>query len=188
MAGKFVTLMIISQPAAKVSTLRFKRRTLGILGVLLVVRAGWVWGFFGVLFAFYFPSLMAFSSAEWFWLVPGLDWETKLNSAAMATLFGLFVAGHMATRYATQFKRSGMQLLSQGFDVAYVERFWTGKMIFAGLVLAGAALIVGAAVGLDRLVGGHIGGSSFKPVLFGIGGSAVLIGAVYHLLLRRRAV
>jgi murein DD-endopeptidase MepM/ murein hydrolase activator NlpD len=35
-ADKFVTLMIISQPAAKVSTLRFKRRTLGIVGVFLV--------------------------------------------------------------------------------------------------------------------------------------------------------
>jgi len=35
-AGKFVTLMIISQPAANVSTLRFKRRTLGVLGVILV--------------------------------------------------------------------------------------------------------------------------------------------------------
>ncbi len=50
MADKFVTLMIISQPAAKVSTLRFRKRTLAVLGVFLIGFVG-ISSFFAVSYA-----------------------------------------------------------------------------------------------------------------------------------------
>jgi len=164
--------------------------SLTFLGMLLVIRAALVWGFLGILFAFYFPSLMAFSSADWFWSVPDLDWEAELNSASMAALFGFLIVGHLALRYTTQSKRSRTELLSQGFDATDIEALWAGKLSLAVLVLVGASLITTlilvAAIGLDRVVGGHVGDSPIKPVLAGIGGSAILIAAVYYVLVGRR--
>ncbi|MCK4545983.1 MAG: M23 family metallopeptidase [Candidatus Eisenbacteria sp.] len=40
MADKFITLMVISQPAAGVSTFRFRRKTLVVLGIFLVAFVG----------------------------------------------------------------------------------------------------------------------------------------------------
>jgi len=163
--------------------------SLALLGMLLVLRASLLWAFLGIAFAFCFPSLMAFSSADWFWSIRDLDWETELGSAAMAALFGVLVAGHLVLRHVTLSKRSKADLVSQGFDPGDVETMLAGKLRLATLALLGASLvtavIVGAAIGLDRVVGEGVSDFPLKPVLFGVGGSAIMIAAVYYVLLRR---
>ena len=161
-----------------------------LLGVHLVIRRGLVWAFFGLLAALYFPSLMAFSSADWLWFVSDFEWKSELTASAMAALSGWLVVGHLALRYTTQVQQAGMQLTSQGYDVGEVKSWYVNKLVFASLILLGAAvstaIILGASVGLDHLLGQHTGGVPLRAVLFGVGGSVVLVGAIYYILMGKK--
>jgi hypothetical protein len=161
-----------------------------LLGVVLVVRRRHVWGFLGFLWALYFPSLMAFSSANWLWFWHDFAWKTGLTFAPMAALGAWLMVGFLALRYTTQFTESGKQLISQGYESTEISHWCINKLAFTLLVLLSAALttavIIGSAYGLDRLVAGHLAGAPFKEILFGIGGSAVLLAAVYYVLMARK--
>jgi hypothetical protein len=161
-----------------------------LLGVYLVMQRGLVWAFFGLLAALYFPSVMAFSSADWLWFVSDFEWKTELTTSAMAALSGWLIVGHLILRYTTQVQQASMELTSQGYDVKEVKSWYVNKLVFASLVLLGAAvttaIILGASVGLDHLLGHHTGGVPLRAVLFGVGGSVVLVGAIYYILVGRK--
>jgi hypothetical protein len=162
-----------------------------LLGIILVIRRGQVWGFLGLLGVLYFPSLMAFSSADWLWFRRDFTWETDLTFAPMAALGGWLIVGYLALRYATQFKESGMNLIDQGHEPTDVKKWYVNKVIFASIILLGAvlttAIIIGSSIGLDHLLGEYVANIPFRAVLLGIGGSAILIAAIYSILVGRKS-
>lgn len=162
-----------------------------LLGIVLVARRGQVWGFLAILAALYFPSLMAFSSAEWLWFVPDFAWETDLTFVPMMALGGWLIVGYLALHYVTQFKESGVNLLDQGHDPANVKKWYANKVVFASIILLGAvlttAIIIGSSIGLEHLLGEYVANIPFSAVLLGIGGSAILIAAIYSILVGRKS-
>jgi len=161
-----------------------------LLGIVLVYRRGQVWGFLAILAALYFPSLMAFSSVEWLWFMPDFAWETDLTFVPMMALGGWLIVGYLALHYVTELKESGTDLISRGHEIGEVRKWYINKLAFVLVVLLSAALTMGfviwASIGLERLVGGQAAGISFRAILFGIGGSALLIVAIYYVLIGRK--
>ncbi len=161
-----------------------------LLGVYLVVRRGLVWVFLGLLGILHLPSLMAFSLADWLWFVPGFEWETRLTLGPMMVLGGWLIAGTLFLHYVTQARESGLAMLSQGYEPDAVKGWYLSKLGFAFTILGAATLattaVMGSATGLDLLLGGSVAGIPYATVIFGVGGSAVLIAGIYYVLAGRR--
>ncbi len=159
-----------------------------LIGVLLVFR-GSAGKFVGVVTLFYLPSLLSYSSLNWFrFWYPEFNMVTQLGFTETLLLAMLVTMGYLTLKYVARFEKLRAESLDCGSDNEDIREVYRNEHIIAFLVILGAALVAALiailANGLKHAIQGYIVGASLKLVIAGIVCSTIVIMCTYVFVIR----
>ena len=173
--------------------------------IIIVIAIMALWGFLLVLIQrepanglftsiallFCLPSLMAYSSVDWFQIFGGeLTVSTGLTSYQLLTLVLLILMGYVALKSITWFKKTGTALERLGHDSKQVNEIYVGEHVWGLLVLIAATLAAFAialiSYATELAIGIYIRAIPANLIIVGIICCLMIIGVVYALVTRGR--